>query len=90
MLGEFNRRNGAALKTLTEQHGVKLRRFPGDVMRAFGKASGEVLGELETADDLTKRTYRSFRAFRDEAISWSRLSDQGYLDMRHRILRPGT
>ena len=90
MLGEFNRRNGAALKTLIEQHGVKLHRFPDDVMKALGKASGEVLAELEGADDLTKRTYHSFRSFREEAISWSRLSDQGFLDMRHSILRPGT
>ncbi len=88
MLGEFNQRNGTALKTLIDQHGVKLRRFPDDVTAAFGKASAEVLGELEAADDLTKRTYRSFRAFREEAVSWSRLSEQGFLDMRHRVLRP--
>jgi TRAP-type mannitol/chloroaromatic compound transport system substrate-binding protein len=88
-LGEFNRRNGAALKTLIEKHGVKLRRLPDDVMKAMGKASEEVLAELEGADDLTKRTYQSFKAFREEAISWSRLSDQGFLDMRHRSLRPG-
>lgn len=86
-LGEFNFRNGAALKALTEQHGVILRRYPDDVLAALGKASEEVLAELEGADDLTKRTYQSFRAFRDEAISWSRLSDQGYLDMRYKILR---
>ncbi len=87
MLGEFNQRNGAALKTLIASHGVKLRRFPSDVMTALGKASEQVLGELEAADDLTKRTYQSFRAFREEAVSWSRLSDQGYLNMRHGILR---
>ncbi|HSR56006.1 MAG TPA: TRAP transporter substrate-binding protein [Alphaproteobacteria bacterium] len=87
MLGEFNRRNGAALKTLIEEHGVMLRRFPEDVMAALGKAAAEVLGELEGADDLTKRTYESFRDFREEAVSWSRLSDQGFLDMRHKILR---
>lgn len=87
MLGEFNRRNGAALKTLIEQHGVILRRFPDDVVTALGKAAAGVLAELEGADDLTKRTYQSFRAFREEAISWSRLSDQGFLDMRHAIMR---
>ncbi len=88
MLGEFNHRNGTALKTLIARHGVKLRRFPDDVTAAFGKASAQVLGEMEAADDLTRRTYRSFHAFREEALSWSRLSDQGFLDMRHRVLRP--
>lgn len=90
MLGEFNKNNGAALKVLISKHGVKLHRFPDDVMAALGKASAEVLGELEAADDLTKRTYRSFLAFREEAVSWSRLSEQGYLDMRYRMLHPKT
>jgi TRAP-type mannitol/chloroaromatic compound transport system substrate-binding protein len=90
MLGDFNRRNSEALKTLIEQHGVQLRRFPDDVMAAFGKASEEVLAELEGADDLTRRTYQSFRKFRDESIGWSHLAEQGYLDMRSRMLRPRT
>ncbi len=88
MLSEFNRHNGDALKVLIEQHGVQLRRFPDDVMTAFAKASNEVLAELESADDLTKRTYQSFKKFREEAISWAKLSEQGYLDMRQRTLRP--
>jgi TRAP-type mannitol/chloroaromatic compound transport system substrate-binding protein len=88
MLGEFNRRNGESLKVLIDQHGVNLRRFPDDVMAALGKAAGEVLAELEGADDLTKRTYQSFKTFRNEAIGWSKLAEQGYLDVRQRILRP--
>jgi TRAP-type mannitol/chloroaromatic compound transport system substrate-binding protein len=88
MLGEFNARNGAALHTLVTKHGVKLHRFSDDVMTAFGKASAEVLAELESADDLTRRTYASFRAFRDAAVDWSGLGEQGYLNMRYKTLRP--
>jgi TRAP-type mannitol/chloroaromatic compound transport system substrate-binding protein len=88
MLGEFNRRNGEALKVLIDTHGVQLRRFPADVMAALGKASETVLAELEGADDLTRRTYGSFRKFRDEATGWSQLAEQGYLDARQRLLRP--
>ncbi|HEX9809124.1 MAG TPA: TRAP transporter substrate-binding protein [Alphaproteobacteria bacterium] len=88
MLGEFNRHNGGALRTLIETHGVRLHKFPDDVTAALGKASSVVLAELEGADDLTRRTYASFRGFREEAIGWARLAEQGYLDMRERILRP--
>lgn len=88
MLGEFNRRNGEALKILIDTHGVQLRRFPDDVMAALGKASETVLAELESADELTQRTYRSFRKFRDEATGWSQLAEQGFLDVRQRLLRP--
>jgi TRAP-type mannitol/chloroaromatic compound transport system substrate-binding protein len=90
MLSEFDRNNGTALKMLIERHGVRLHRFPDDVLTALSKASEEVLAELEGADDLTKRTYQSFRKFRDESIGWSQLAEQGYLDMRSRVLRPRT
>jgi TRAP-type mannitol/chloroaromatic compound transport system substrate-binding protein len=90
MLGEFNRRNGEALRTLIDTHGVMLHHFPDDVMAAFGKASEEVLAELESADDLTKRTYQSFKKFRVDSTGWSQLAEQGYLDMRQRMLRPRT
>lgn len=86
MLGEFNWRNGEALKVLVGKHGVELRKFPDDIMKALADASKDVLGELESADDLTRRTYQSFRTFRDESIGWSRLAEQGYLDMRARTL----
>lgn len=86
MLGEFNRHNGDALKVLIDQHGVVLRRFPDDVMAAFAKASDAVLAELEGSDDLTRRTYQSFKKFREESIGWSQLAEQGYLDMRQRML----
>jgi TRAP-type mannitol/chloroaromatic compound transport system substrate-binding protein len=87
MLAEYNRNNAGALRTLIEKHGVRLRRFPDDVMAALARASDEVLAELEGADDLTRRTYRSFTNFREAAISWSRLAEQGFLDMRARMLR---
>lgn len=87
-LAEFNRHNAESLPVLVEKHGVQLRRFPDDVMAAFGKASEQVLSELQDADDLTRRTYESFRKFRNESISWSQLAEQGYLDMRQRMLRP--
>ncbi len=82
MLGEYNRRNAQALKVLVEKHGVQLRRFPGDIMTALGHASETVLAELEGADDLTRRTYQSFRAFRDAATDWSHIAERSYLEMR--------
>ena len=87
MLAEFNRGNAESLRVLVDKHGVLLRRFPDDIMAALGKASDEVLGELTSADDLTRRTYASFRAFRDQSIHWSQLAEQGYLDMRARMLK---
>jgi TRAP-type mannitol/chloroaromatic compound transport system substrate-binding protein len=89
MLAEFNARNGAALKTLIEEHGVQLHQFPDDVLAAFGKGSQSVLAEFETADDMTRRIYDSFKAFRDGVLPWSKIADQGYMNMRAKSLGLG-
>ena len=46
LLAEFNTRNHTSLKTLIEEHGVELRRFPDDVLDALRGYSLEVVEEL--------------------------------------------
>jgi TRAP-type mannitol/chloroaromatic compound transport system substrate-binding protein len=82
MLAEFNAQNGAALNTLVKEHNVQLKQFPEDVMKAIGKASGEVLAELAAADETVKKIYDSFIAFRTSAMEWARVSDQAYWNAR--------
>lgn len=86
MLAEFDARNREALKTLIDEHGVQVRQFPDDIMVAFGKASQEVLSEYETADDVTRRIYGSFKSFRDGVLPWSKIADQGYMNARAKAL----
>jgi TRAP-type mannitol/chloroaromatic compound transport system substrate-binding protein len=85
MLAEFNARNREALKILIDTHGVELRQFPDDVLAAFGRASQEVLSEYETGEDVTRRIYGSFKSFRDGALPWSKIADQGYMNARARV-----
>ena len=89
MLAEFNARNGEAPKTLINEHGVQLHQFPDDVLAAFGKASQDVLAEYDTADDITQRVYGSFKSFRDSVLPWTRIADQGYMNMRSKALGLG-
>ena len=89
MLAEFDARNGVALKTLIEEHGVQLHPFPDDVLAAFGKASQHLMGEFETADDITRRIYGTFKRFRDDVLPWSKIADQGYMNMRAKALGLG-
>ncbi|MEQ9488215.1 MAG: TRAP transporter substrate-binding protein [Alphaproteobacteria bacterium] len=81
-LAEFNARNNDALKTLIEDHGVKLHKMPDDVLNAIGEKSGEVAAEVAEIDDIGKRTYESFVKFRTQSIAWSKLSDQGFWNAR--------
>jgi TRAP-type mannitol/chloroaromatic compound transport system substrate-binding protein len=81
-LAEFNANNTAALDTLVSEHGVQVRKLDDAIVRALGKASGEVLAEISQHDPLTRRVYESFLGFRKNAIRWSDLSEHAYLNAR--------
>ncbi len=80
---EFTWRNGGALETLVGEHGVNLKRFPKEVLEAWGQASGEVVAELRDSDDpLTRETVESFLAGRRNLMAWSRIGDQAFMNAR--------
>lgn len=78
MLAEFNARNGDSLDVLIKKHGVQLRDFSDDIMKAIGNASGEVMREVAQSDELTGRIFKSFSEFRKKAINWTELSEGKY------------
>lgn len=82
-LAEYNGRSPAALATLINEYGVQLTEFPNEVMRAFGKASGEVMQELfDSGDDVTRRIATSYFAFRKSALRWTRISETAFANAR--------
>ena len=74
LLAEFNTRNHQALKTLTEEHQIELRRFPDDVLEALQRYSAEVLDELAAEDPLVARIYASYLSFTAEIEPWLEIS----------------
>jgi TRAP-type mannitol/chloroaromatic compound transport system substrate-binding protein len=81
-LAEFNAKNGDALQTLLTKHGVKLKKFSDDVLKALGEASGEVMAETGAGDAATKEVYESFLASRKNSIGWSKLAEESYFAAR--------
>ena len=50
-----------ALRSLVDEHGVQIRRFPDEILEAGAKASMEVIADLrDSGDALTKETAESF------------------------------
>ncbi len=83
MLAEFNARSAPALRTLVQEHGVQLKQMPRDVLTAMGKASGELMQELQdNDDDLVKRVTNSFLKARQDLLPWTRISEQGFTNAR--------
>ena len=79
---EFGDNNSRSLKVLIEKHGVKLRRFPNELLLEIGKISGEVVKEVGNSDPMTKKVYDSYIDFREKMIGWGKISEQAYLNAR--------
>jgi len=82
VLAEFNIRNSQSLKTLVEEHGVELRRFPDDVLAALRDNSAAVMAELAGSDPLIGRVYQSYTAFAEEIALWMDVSRGAHIDAR--------
>jgi TRAP-type mannitol/chloroaromatic compound transport system substrate-binding protein len=86
MLDEFTARNNRALRELIEQHEVKLRRLPDDVLRTLYEASERVMGRLVAADPMAAKIHASYQAFHDGVRSYHAISEQAYINMRQQVL----
>ncbi|MBM3491127.1 MAG: TRAP transporter substrate-binding protein [Alphaproteobacteria bacterium] len=74
--------NGPALENLVDKHKVELRRFSDDLLKEFGRVSGEVVAEVGNSDPFTKKVYDSFMDFRKKSIEATKLSTHAYLNAR--------
>ena len=82
MLADYTAKNNQALQTLVNKHKVELRQYPDDVIRKLHKLSTEVIAKVAEHDELSKRIYQSFTEFKTNVISWSEISEQGYMKAR--------
>lgn len=82
MLSEFTARNSAALKTLLEEHDVKLRRLPDDVLERLKTVSREVVAESARGSELAQRIHDSYMSFLDEVRAYQAISEQAYVNAR--------
>lgn len=83
MLDEYTARNNAALKELKEKHGVQVKRLPDDVLTALKQASEDVIAETIANDADAKKVYESFKAFSDDVIPYTEISEEAYMQTRH-------
>ena len=80
MQADFTTKNNAALKVLTEQHHVQLRKLPDDVLLTFRKISEEVVSETANGSELGQRILASFNTYKEQVRSWHGISENAYID----------
>ena len=82
MYAEFEARNGRALKTLLEEHGVELKRFPDDVLDELQRLTEEVLDEIAAGDPMSRRVWDSLRAYSAEVMPWTAIGEHAIFNAR--------
>jgi TRAP-type mannitol/chloroaromatic compound transport system substrate-binding protein len=85
-LAEFNANNAKALRQLSRDSSIRIRRFDDGLLQALGKASQDVLAEVGQKDPTTRRIYDSYAAFRSLSTRWVELAERGFLNARHLTL----
>jgi TRAP-type mannitol/chloroaromatic compound transport system substrate-binding protein len=69
-----------------QQHGVRVRPLPEEVLFACGRAANEVLNEIHAADrspkGIVRRIVEDFLAFRKDILPWTRVGEQAFLNAR--------
>jgi TRAP-type mannitol/chloroaromatic compound transport system substrate-binding protein len=81
-LAEFNANNAKSLQELSQDKNIEIRKFDDSLLRALGKASGEVMAEVGSKDPLTRRIYQSYIDFRSGFTPWADIAERAFLNAR--------
>ncbi|KDE40515.1 MAG: TRAP transporter substrate-binding protein [Nitrincola lacisaponensis] len=85
---EFYANDPIALRTLVEQHGVRVHQFPDEILEAGAKVSMELLTEIrESGDTLTKKTAESFVSALNTLRTRTDNTDQAFLAARAKYFK---
>ena len=81
MYADFTAKNNQALKVLVEEHQVKLRRLPDDVLEKLREIADQVVQEGIGDDPLAKRILESYSDFKTQVREWHKISEFAFMDI---------
>jgi TRAP-type mannitol/chloroaromatic compound transport system substrate-binding protein len=81
-LAEFNANNAVALAKLREDSAILIRKFDDSLLKEFHRLSRDVVAESGQGDEISRRIYASYQAFRGPALAWSDVAERAYLNGR--------
>lgn len=81
-LAEFNTNNALAMRKLRTESTVRVLRFDDRLLKSFAEISKDVVAKAGSGDDLSRRTYQSYREFRALIGEWSDIAEGTYLGIR--------
>lgn len=81
-LAEFNAKNALSFQEILAMPDITVRALPDDVSVAIAETSAEVLADLSSEDDITRRVHESYMSFRERAMAYTQVSEYGYARAR--------
>jgi TRAP-type mannitol/chloroaromatic compound transport system substrate-binding protein len=81
-LAEFNANNALSLRKLRDEGTVKILKFDDSLLKAFLAISKDVVAEIGSGDELSRKIYASYQQFRASIIDWTDISERAYLNSR--------
>ena len=85
MLSEFTAKNNQSLDILVNQHKVDVRPFPAAVLQKLLSVSMEVAQAVTERDADAKAIHASFMQFRQQVMSYHKISEQAFLNARSAV-----
>jgi TRAP-type mannitol/chloroaromatic compound transport system substrate-binding protein len=73
---EFN--NAEALKQLKTMQNVEILEFPPEVLAQLKTIAEQVMEEEAATDPEFKRVYKHYKAFKENYVNWTSISDESY------------
>jgi TRAP-type mannitol/chloroaromatic compound transport system substrate-binding protein len=81
-LAEFNTNNALSLQKLREEGTVKILKFDDSLLKAFRQISKDVVAEIGSGDELSKKIYASYQQFHASITNWSDIAEHAVLNSR--------
>ncbi|HZO44980.1 MAG TPA: TRAP transporter substrate-binding protein [Xanthobacteraceae bacterium] len=81
-LAEFNMNNALHLQKLREQGTVKILKYDDSLLKVFREISKDVVAEIGSSDELSRKIYASYQLFRASIMNWSDIAERAVLNSR--------
>jgi TRAP-type mannitol/chloroaromatic compound transport system substrate-binding protein len=81
-LAEFNANNALALRKLRDEGAVNILKFDDSLLKAFLAVTKDVVAEIGSGDEVSKKIYESYQQFRASIMDWSDVAERAFLNSR--------
>jgi len=82
MLAEYTTRNQQALAQIMKKGDIEILPYPQEVLAKLNTLADQVVKEESEKDEMSKKIYASYKAYRDQVMKWHEISEQAFLNAR--------